>query len=89
MEEADRTWMVGQHGVVGREEQYLPSGIWIPPQQDLDWWAVDLGQRALGGLASVCWSELVAMHGAGEWEGLRLCVKMVGSGGGQAAEPGR
>lgn len=33
-----------------------------------------------GGLASVCRSELVAVHSAGEWEGLRLCVRMVGGG---------
>lgn len=41
--------------------------------------------------ASQNWLLCIVSHSAGEWEGLRLCVKMVGWGGwgGQAAEPVR
>lgn len=60
MEELDRTWMVGQPGVAGREKQHLLSGIWIGGLQA---WArghlVDLpvlassGNWAVGGAQAV------------------------------------
>lgn len=70
-EEIERTWMV--RWSARRSNTFLVVSGLV---------AVGLGQRALGGPASVCqFQELVIVYSAGEWEELRLWMLWAWRGG--------